>query len=60
MAKRDAAYWRSRAKETRAIADALDDPDAKRAMLDVARSYEEMANALDHPISNKSEGPNLP
>jgi hypothetical protein len=39
----DPALWRRRAQETRSIADQLDDPTAKQAMLEVARHYEQIA-----------------
>jgi hypothetical protein len=39
----DPAHWRQRAQEARGIADQLDDPAAKRAMLEIAQSYEQLA-----------------
>jgi hypothetical protein len=35
----DPKHWRDRAKEARAIADEMKDPDAKQAMLGIARNY---------------------
>jgi hypothetical protein len=35
--------WRRRAKEARALADQMHDPDSKRAMLRVATIYEKIA-----------------
>jgi hypothetical protein len=35
--------WRQRAAEARAIASGMTDPDAKRTMLEVAQSYERLA-----------------
>jgi hypothetical protein len=39
----DPAYWRRCAVEARRTADQLDDPIAKKAMLDIAISYEQLA-----------------
>jgi hypothetical protein len=39
----DAAYWRERAEEARAIAEGMADPEAKRVMLSVAASYDWLA-----------------
>ena len=36
-------HWRKRAEEARGVADQLDDPIAKRTMLDIALSYEQLA-----------------
>ena len=35
----DPKHWRDRAKEASAIADEMKDPDAKQAMLGIARNY---------------------
>jgi hypothetical protein len=39
----DPQHWLARAAEARAMAEKIIDPDAKRAMLDVAESYELIA-----------------
>jgi hypothetical protein len=39
----DPAHWRRRAEEARRVADQLDDPIAKKTMLDIALSYEQLA-----------------
>jgi hypothetical protein len=39
----DPAHWRQRAQEMRSIADLLEDPAAKAAMLDIAQRYEQIA-----------------
>ena len=39
----DPTHWQQHAEEARKVADQLDDPIAKRTMLDVARSYEQLA-----------------
>ena len=36
-------YWRERAEEARALAQQMTDPEAQRAMLSVAQSYEKIA-----------------
>jgi hypothetical protein len=50
----DPAHWRRRAQETRSIADQLDDPTAKQAMLEVARNYEQIAAIAEkRPVAGK-------
>jgi hypothetical protein len=39
----DAEHWLARAADARAMADMIIDQDAKRAMLDVAKDYERIA-----------------
>ena len=41
--KDDAKHWRQRAQESRSIADQLDDPVAKKTMLEIAEAYEQLA-----------------
>jgi len=36
-------YWRERAAEARTLAESMKDPQSKRAMLNVAASYENVA-----------------
>jgi hypothetical protein len=43
----DAAYWRERAKEVRAAADRLRNEEAKRAMLEIAKGYDAMAETME-------------
>ena len=43
----DPAHWRMLATEVRAQAGAMQDPQAKRKMLDVAYAYEQMAKAAE-------------
>ncbi len=43
----DAAYWRSKAEETRAIAAGMQDPPTKTTMLNIADSYDRMARHAD-------------
>jgi len=50
----DPAHWRRRARETRSIADQLDDPVAKQKMLEVAQHYEQIAAIAErHPVAGK-------
>ena len=44
---RDAAHWRARAAEARALAEAMRDPEAHRAMLGIAAGYERLAGAAE-------------
>ena len=39
----DPTHWWQRAEEAHRVADQLDDPIAKKTMLDVARSYDQLA-----------------
>src|SRR3977135_2244137 len=39
----DVQFWRNRAKEARAIAEKLDDQDAKRLMWEIAEAYDHLA-----------------
>jgi len=39
----DPVHWRRRAAEARSMADQLDDPAAKKAMLEIAEQYEQIA-----------------
>ena len=46
----DPKHWRDRASEARALAERLADPQSKRQMLEIARSYEYLAQrAVDRP-----------
>jgi hypothetical protein len=44
---RDGTHCRERASEARATADACDHPDEKRMMLDIARSYDILAESAE-------------
>jgi hypothetical protein len=43
----DAAYWRERANEVRAAAGRLRNEEAKRAMLEIAKGYDAMAETME-------------
>jgi hypothetical protein len=43
----DAAYWRERANEVRAAADRLRDGEAKRAMMEIAKGYDAVAETME-------------
>jgi hypothetical protein len=40
-------HWRSRAEEARTIAEQMNDPDAKRAMLEITARYEHIAKRAE-------------
>jgi hypothetical protein len=43
----DVQFWRDRAKEARAIAERMDDLDAKRLMLEIATTYNHLAKKAE-------------
>jgi hypothetical protein len=43
----DPKHWRDRAEEARAYADAMNDPEAKRQMLEIARGYDRLAERAE-------------
>jgi hypothetical protein len=45
--KDDPKHWRQLAREARAAADQLDDPEAKRTMLEIAENYEQLASLAE-------------
>jgi sugar (pentulose or hexulose) kinase len=51
----DPAYWRERAEEARRIAEQLADAVAKQTMLEIARSYDNLAELTEkRPASERS------
>ena len=40
-------HWRERASEARAIADQVNEPEAKRMMLEIAQTYEQLAERAE-------------
>ena len=49
------AYWRQRAKEARCDADKFDDPSVKETLLNIANSYESVADYIEAEAKLKSE-----
>jgi len=43
----DPEHWRQRAKEARALAHQLDDAVAKQTLLEIAQSYEQLAELAE-------------
>lgn len=50
----DPTHWRRRAEEAHSVANQLDDPIAKKTMLDIARSYEQLAVLADVKLPFKT------
>lgn len=50
----DPKHWRQLAREARASADQLDDPDAKRTMLEIAAGYEQLAVLAERKLASKA------
>jgi hypothetical protein len=44
---RDPEYWRKRSEATRALAEAMDDPVAKAALIKITESYERLAQRAE-------------
>jgi len=53
----DAQHWRARAAEARAMAEQLTDEKAKKAMLNIAKSYERIAKRAEQRRNTKIETP---
>ena len=51
---KDGTHWRERAKEARTMADACDHPEEKRMMLDIARSYDTLAEGAEKRFSENN------
>jgi hypothetical protein len=45
--ERNAAYWSNKAEEARTRTDQMHDPTAKQTMLDIAASYDRMAQRAE-------------
>lgn len=54
----DPKYWRERAIEARSISKLLDDPEAKRLLLEIGTSYERLADHLQEDTSVDTRTPN--
>jgi len=50
----DPAYWRQRAEEARRTAGQVDDPLAKKTLLDIARSYEQLSILTQTRLTSKT------
>jgi hypothetical protein len=50
----DPAYWRQRAEEARRTADQLHDPLAKKTLLEIARSYEQLSILTEARFTSKT------
>jgi len=51
--KDDAEHWRKRAKEARALAERMTDLESRRMILEIAKSYDELAARAE--ARNKDE-----
>ena len=51
----DPAFWRRRAKEARRDADKFDDPSVKETLLNIAKSYDSVADLVEAEAKLKSE-----
>jgi hypothetical protein len=51
----DGTHWRERAKEARTTADACDRPEEKRMMLDIARSYDSLAESAEKRFAENNK-----
>jgi hypothetical protein len=51
--KDDPKHWRQLAQDARAVAGQLDDPDAKRTMLEIAEGYEQLASLAEKKAASK-------
>ena len=51
----NAAHWRKRAEEARRQAEAIKDPRAREAMLEVAKSYKKIAKRAEAAAVSKAK-----
>ncbi len=52
----DPAHWRSRAANARAMADQMRNPEARRTMLEIAVSYDLLAERAEQRNKRKPKG----
>jgi len=48
-------HWRERAAEARRVAERMDDPEAKRILLEISRGYEQLAERAKRNTRRKSD-----
>jgi ADP-heptose:LPS heptosyltransferase len=53
----DAEHWRKRAEEARAQAEQMSTPGAKRQLLEIAASYEQLVKLAEEGSANKKPRP---
>jgi hypothetical protein len=49
----DPKHWRQLAQDARATADQLDDPDAKKTMIEIAEGYDQLASNAEKRMASK-------
>ena len=49
----DPKHWLDRAKEARALAEQIDDPEAKRTMIGIADDYERLAKRAEERAAGR-------
>ena len=50
-----AEHWRKRAEEARTMAQQIDDPAAKREMLEIAANYEKIASVTESRLAREQQ-----
>jgi hypothetical protein len=56
----DPQHWRLRAEEARVCAELISDPESKRAMLEIADQYEQIAHRAEERIREVGKRPAAP
>ena len=52
----DVMYWRARAEEARVTAETFNDPEARGIMLDIADSYDSLADVAEQIVQRSAIG----